>query len=263
MNVLVIGTPSDSLISAIKNSKLLGKIYTAAPEAIDGITNIEYFSLENLAQKAKTLQIDIAINTDKSFIEQNIVEIFKENLVNLISVNQKWLNLETSRLAAKKLMDFYSINNPKIIKAPMNFPVVMKTDSGDFTEIKNSFEELLETGEAFRGDKKFVEEYLEGDVFNLLCIWDRKSLYCLNSPNPTTEVKDDRLYLLKTKLSFMLSDEKADFMGLFSAKLIWARNDWYVTGFEMGIDEKSPLNDINKDFLYVLNSAIYQKLNEG
>ena len=258
MNVLVIGNPNNSLISAIQASEMLDKLYTAFEIPIDGITNIQYYSLENLAKKAKTLQIDIAINTEKLFIEQGIVEIFKENLVNLISINKKWLNLETSRLAAKKLMDFYSINNPKIIKAPMNFPVVFKTDSPDNTEIISSMEDLIERGENLKEEKKFVEEYLEGEKFELLCIWDGKNIFCFNSPKPTNEVKDDRLYLLKTKLGFMFSDEKADFMGLFTAKLIWAKNDWYVTGFSTEIEPAIE----GSDFLYILNSAIYQKLNE-
>lgn len=258
MNILVIGNPKDSLISAIQASEMLDKLYTALDEPINDIPNIQYYSLENLAQKAKTLQIDIAINTDKSLIDQNIIEIFRENRVNLISVNKKWLNLETSRLAAKKLMDFYSINNPKIIKAPMNFPVVLKTDSGDYSEVKNSMEELLQSAEPIKDYKKFVEEYLEGEEFELMSLWDGKSLYCLNSPENTNEVKDDRLYLLKTKLSFMFSDEKADFTGLFTVNLVWARNDWYVTGFSTEIEPATA----DLDFLYILNSAIYQKLNE-
>lgn len=258
MNILVIGNPNNSLISAIQASEMLDKLYTALDEPINDIPNIQYYSLENLAQKAKTLQIDVAINLDKNFIGQNIVEIFKENRVNLLSVNKKWLNLETSRLAAKKLMDFYSINNPKIIKAPMNFPIVLKTDSPNITEIIPSMENLIEHGENLKEEKKFVEEYLEGENFELLCVWDGKSIFCFNSPNPTNEVKDDRLYLLKTKLGFMLSDEKADFTGLFTAKLIWAKNDWYITGFSTEI--KPATADL--DFLYILNSAIYQKLNE-
>ena len=262
MNILLIGTPSNSLISAVQASQMPGKLFTASDESINDIPNIQYYSLENLAQKAKTLQIDIAINTDKSLIDQNIVEIFRENRVNLISVNKKWLNLETSRLATKKLMDFYSINNPKIIKAPMNFPVVLKTDSGDYSEVKNSMEELLQSAETMKDSKKFVEEYLDGEEFELLSLWDGKSLYCLNSPENTNEVKDDRLYLLKTKLSFMFSDEKADFTGLFTVRLIWAKNDWYVKDFSADINKESLFNNINKDFLYILNSAIYQKLNE-
>ena len=60
----------------------------------------------------------------------------------------------------------------------------------------------------------------------------------------------------------MFSDEKADFCGFFTVRLIWTRNDWYVKDFIMGFDENSPFDSTNKDFLCLLNSAIYQKLNE-
>ena len=60
----------------------------------------------------------------------------------------------------------------------------------------------------------------------------------------------------------MLSDEDADFSGFFTTHLIWAKNDWYVKSFTMGINEKSVLNESKTDFLYILNSVIYQKLNE-
>jgi len=262
MNILVIGCLFENLTNAIKSSKYYGKIFTAAETDIEDFPNIKYYSIENLAQKAKALRVDAAINTDKSLIYEDIVEIFKENRVNLISVNKKWLNLETSRLASKKLMNYYSVNNPALIKAPSEFPVVLKTDSNKSSELAYSMEDLVNKMQNLDGEKKYIEEYLEGETFDLLCLWDKKSLFCFNTPNPTTEVKDDRLYLLKTKLSFMFSDEKADFCGFFTIKLLWARNDWYVKDFVMGFDENSQFCSTNKDFLYLINSAIYQKLNE-
>ena len=262
MNILVIGNLYENLVSAIQKSKLPKKLFTASENPINEIPNVKYYSFENLAQKARALQIDIAVNTDNSFIEQNITEIFKENRINLITVNKKWLNLETSRLASKKLMNYYSVNNPALIKAPSEFPVVLKTDSNKSTELAYSMDELVNKMQSLDGEKKYIEEYLNGETFDLLCLWDKKNLFCFNTPNPTTEVKDDRLYLLKTKLSFMFSDEKADFCGFFTIKLLWARNDWYVREFVMGINEKSQFDSTNKDFLYILNSAIYQKLNE-
>ena len=262
MNVLIIECLCENLINAVKNSKYYGKIFTASETDTEDFPNIKYYSIENLAQKAKALRVDIAINTDSSLIEQNIVEIFRENRVNLISVNKKWLNLETSRLASKKLMNYYSVNNPALIKAPTEFPVVLKTDSNKSAELAYSMEELVSKMQNLEGEKKYIEEYLEGETFDLLCLWDKKSLFCFNAPNPTTEVKEDRLYLLKTKLSFMFSDEKADFCGFFTVRLLWTKNDWYVKDFIMRFDENSPFNSTNKDFLYLLNSAIYQKLNE-
>ena len=60
----------------------------------------------------------------------------------------------------------------------------------------------------------------------------------------------------------MLSEENADFLGFFTTKLIWAKNDWYVLDFVMHINEKSDLKRIKSDFLYIANSVIYQKVDE-
>ena len=60
----------------------------------------------------------------------------------------------------------------------------------------------------------------------------------------------------------MLSDEKADFMGFFISRLLWAKNDWYVLEYKMGFDSITNLENIKIDFISILNSAIYQKLNE-
>ena len=60
----------------------------------------------------------------------------------------------------------------------------------------------------------------------------------------------------------MLSDEKADFNGFFTTKLIWSKNDWHVLDFIMHIDKNAWLECPKLDFLYLLNAVIYQKLNE-
>ena len=102
MNILIIGKPIKQLTDVIRSSELLGKLYTATDEPINELPNIEYYSLDNLVQKTKALQVDVAINLDKDLINKFLVEVFSANRLNIISVNQKWLNLETSRFAAKK-----------------------------------------------------------------------------------------------------------------------------------------------------------------
>lgn len=57
----------------------------------------------------------------------------------------------------------------------------------------------------------------------------------------------------------MLSDEKADFVGFFTSKLLWTKNDWYLLEYKMRLDKNA---QIKGDLLYILNSALYQKLNE-
>ena len=117
---------------------------------------------------------------------------------------------------------------------------------------------LINKMETLRGEKTYLEEYLEGEVFNLTSLWDGKNLLSFPIEN-LTEVQQDRLELYKTKLNFMLSDEKADFTGFFTSKLLWAKNDWYLLEYKMRLDKNA---QIKGDLLYILNSALYQKLNE-
>lgn len=263
MNVLIIGTGEieKALIELCLGSKSLGHLYTASNEQVNDIPNIEYSSLEDLISKAKSIQADVILLNDKNLISDDFLGLCKKNMLNIFSVNEKWLNLETSRLVAKQLISHYSINTPKYIKLPLSFPIVMRTISSKDVFIANSMQELVQKKEKLIGEEVFLEEYLDGEIYEQLSLWDGKNL--LSFPiNNLTEVQKDRLEIYNTKLNFMLSDEKADFMGFFATRLLWAKNDWYVLEYKMGFDESVDLNCINYDFLYLLNSAIYQKLNE-
>lgn len=264
MNILILGTGKveQYFINLCLKSKLLDKLYTASSEPLHNIPNIEYNNADELYNKAKTLQIDIVLAFDKKYVEAGIVDFLKNKFLNTISVNKKWVNLQTSRLIAKQLLSYYSINIPKTIKAPNAFPLVIKTNKPKLTKILYSMSDLVELRKEFFGEELFLEEYLEGDVLYTLFLWDKKNLLNFNPKNKLTEVQEDRLKLLETKLQFLLSDEKADFMGFFVLKLIWTKNDWYVIDCDMEIKEKYDLEVIDKDFLYLLNATIYQKLNE-
>ena len=263
MNILILGTDKSDLniINLCLKSKHLDHIYTASAKPLDKIPNIEYSDFQDLCQKAKALKIDLILLSNKEFIKNGFIEFCKKNLLNIISVNSKWFNLESSRLAAKQLLNYYSINNPEIIKAPLFFPVVIKSNTPYLTKIAYSMNELVSYREELGKKNAFLEEFLNGDIYYLLSIWDGKNLLSFYNPEIFTEVQLERLDLYKTKLNFMLSDEKADFTGFFTTKLIWAKNDWYVLEYKMSLDEKSDLDLIKSDFLYLLNSAIYQKLN--
>lgn len=255
MNLLIIGKLQKNLF---QDSKLLDKLYTATIEPLEDIPNIEFESFEDLAFKAKSLKIDIAITTDKDLIQAGIADVLKKQLVNIVAVNKKWFNLETSRLVAKQLASYYSINVPEVLKAPLSFPVIIKTDKPKGNFIANSMQDLVNKMETLQGEKTFLEEYLDGEVYNLTSLWDGKNLLSFPIEN-LTEVQQDRLELYKTKLNFMLSDENADFTGFFTSKLLWAKNDWYLLEYKMRLDKNA---QIKGDLLYILNSALYQKLNE-
>lgn len=264
MNILVLGTGvvEQKLINLCLKSKYLDHIYTASSQSLDDIPNIEYKSISELINKSKLLQIDIVFVADKNLIKSGFVEEFKKNLLNVISVNQKWYNLEASRLVAKQLISHYSINTPNIIKAPLTFPIVIKTNQPHCTKIAHSMEELVQIREELSQKTIFLEEYFKGEIYYLLSLWDGKNIANFEPDLGLTEVQKDRLDLYKTKLNIMLSEEKANFIGFFTTKLIWAKNDWHVLEYIMHLNEKSDLSVIKSDFLYLINSTIYQKLNE-
>lgn len=261
MNILVIGDNYENIVSLIQASKRDFKLYTASDNPTEGIPNIAFKSLSELIEKVKILQIDISINLNKLLILDDICEEFKKNRLNLISVNKKWLNLETSRLATKKLMECYSINTPKIIKIPINFPVIMKSDSPQINIKVSSQNELINNLKLCKNIKTFFEESLSDNSYSLTSFWDGKNIFHLNPPQNITEVQTDRFDLFKTKLNFMLSDEKADFTGFFTTKLVWAKNEWYVDDFKM-FDDIPVISSIKYDFLHILDCVIYQNLND-
>lgn len=267
MNILIIdtGEAEQQLIKLCLKSRLLDKIFTASDNPLEDIPNIEYLDYEDLCRKAKTLQIDIAIAINIEHVKNNISEVFQKNLVNIICSDLKWSNLETSRLVAKQLVDHYSINTPQILKIPATFPVVLKSDSLKIKKIAHTMQELIGIKEKIADETLFIEEYLKGEEYSLISMWDGKSLLHFDTIPNMTEVQEDRLNLYKTKLTFMFSDEKASFKGFIVSKLIWAKNDWYVLSYRMtpNVSEiKEILKYSNKDFLYILNAIIYQKLNE-
>ena len=61
MNILLIGNCSENFCKLIKDSKLTTRVYTANKKPLDNIANIEYQTIEELAEKAKVIKIDIAI----------------------------------------------------------------------------------------------------------------------------------------------------------------------------------------------------------
>ena len=267
MNILIIGTneAEQKLIELCLKSKHLDKIFTASKEPLENIPNVEYSDYEELCQKAKALSVDIAIVVDLAHMQNSISEVFRKNKVNIICSDKKWTNLQTSRIAAKLLMQHYSINTPEMLKVPATFPVVIKTDKPGVKKIAHTMQELIEIREEIKDDIVFIEEILQGEEHFLISLWDGRSVTHFNPSFNMTEVQLDRLELYKTRLAFMLSDENAGFKGFLVSKLIWAKNDWYVLRYKVApnAEELSSLLDNNtKDFGYLLNSIIYQKLNE-
>lgn len=267
MNILVIGTGEieQVLIKLCQKSKLLDKLYTASNSPLDDIPNVEYSDYDDLCKKAKALEIDITLTLNIEEMGNGILDVFQKNKLNIICSDKKWTNLQTSRIIAKQLINYYSINTPQVLKVPVSFPVVLKTNSLKIKKIAYSMEELIKYKGQLEKEEVFLEEYLYGDEYSLVSMWDGKNLFHFEPNFSMTEVQADRLELYKTKLAFMLSDEKASFRGFLVSKLLWAKNDWHVLSYRMSPNQKELeeiFNSSTKDFLYLLNSIIYQKLDE-
>ena len=152
-----------------------------------------------------------------------------------------------------------------MLKVPATFPVVIKTDKPGVKKIAHTMQELIEIREEIKDDNVFIEEFLQGEEFFLISLWDGRSVIHFKPSFNMTEVQQDRLELYKTKLAFMLYDENASFKGFLVSKLLWTKNDWYVLRYKIApnVEElNSLLVNKTKDFGYLLNSIIYQKLNE-
>lgn len=256
MNILILalGRIEKELTELCSESKLTDNVFTLPADT--------YINPEKILEKAKELDIDLAIINRIDLITKGIVDLFKKNKINIISVNEKWLNLETSRLAAKQLMNHYSINHPQTIKAPREFPIILKTNSTSQSYIANSMQELIDYTKKLGAHTVLLEDFMDGDIYELVSLWDGKNILFFDMNTALTEVQEERLELYKTKLHIMLSDENANFVGFICSKIMWTKNDWYVLDYKMTLDEKSDLSGLKSDFVYALNSAIYQKLNE-
>lgn len=269
MNIIILGENSQSLYDLCKKSKSATQVYIATQNIPKDNATIQYDNIQDLILLCQKLQIDIVISTLKNINYDDLIKDFTSNKINLISVNEKWKKLETSSSIAKKLMKYYSVNHPSTIKIPSKFPVVIKTDNCINPEkfITTSMEELIakikQISKQSTAQTFYIEEYLEGEEYTMLSLWDTKSFLHFPIHKPLTEVQEERLDLLKTKLNFMFSDEKANFTGFIVTKLIWTKNDWYVTGFTTNInsqDLEPVLENIQTDFVQILISAIYQHL---
>ena len=262
MNILIIGNCSLELYNLVKKSKLLTKIFHTVNNSEVDIPTIRYNNFEELENKAKKLQVDFILIAEENAIESGLVDFLKSKFFNVISVNQKWLNLEKSRLIAKQLLNHYQINTPQVILAPKSFPLVFKTNSNKLTKIANSMNDLISFMKEAEGETTFLEEFIDGKCYTMLSLWDGKNIIHFFDNKLLTEVQIDRLNFLKTKINFMFFDEAPNFIGFFATNIIWAKNDWSIISFKMNFDTKLVSTSIKTDFIYLLEQTIYQKLNE-
>ena len=183
---------------------------------------------------------------------------FKQNYINCIACNAKWAELNLHNSFARSLLEKHNINIPAKIVLPVEYPVVVKADG--ITKKANSMQEIVDIKQeifdksAEIGKTTYLEEFVDGNSYNAVSLYDGNNLITFPQKNISEPILTD----YNKKLEKMLRIENADFVGFINSKIIIAENKIYNTGFSFEFIQPNT----DADFLYLLNSAIYQKLDE-
>ncbi len=252
LNILIAG--EGKTLPLLIKSKFLNKLYITSEEDISGAVSVRFNTFQELAQKCRALKVDMVIAENEKWILQGIADVLRRNLVNCFALNTQGDKLILSNKFARELLHKYNILTPKKLAYPVKFPVVVRADG--FCETGNSLDEIIEIREKITRQSEelaksiFLEEFIEGDSISLVSLFDGKNLLSF-SDNILIQEYSNRLCSL-------LVGEKIKFIGFLISKLIISNGNVYNLGFSSNL----PDLNINIDFIYLLNSAIYQKLDE-
>lgn len=265
LNVLIVSSKKSKYLEQIKNSKYLNKLYITSEEEADGTVKLEFNTFKELAQKCRTLQIDIILVEEEKWVLEGISNVMKQNYVNCFAATADWTELKLSHVYARKMLEKYNINLPPVITLPLEFPVVVKGDgvlkkANSMQEIISIKEKVYKTsGEISKN--VFLEKYINGEKQKVISVFDGKHLLTF----PHRKVDAVLLKEYSDKLEKMLVEEKAKFMGFINSEIVEEGGVLYNTGFSF--EFIMPDFDIcqttsPKDILYVCLAAVYQKLDE-
>lgn len=257
LSVLVAG--DGETIGLLRASKLLGKLFTTSENKFEGAINIRFNTFKGLAEQCKALQIDFVIVENKKWISQGITEVLRKNFVNVFALNSSFYDLISSNSLSKKLCEKYRILTPKILAYPSQFPLYVRTLGTK--RLANSLEEAIKIRQEINEypqeviDSTFLEEVIEGEEIEFISLFDSKTLLGFY-PENLNEAQKIGLAEYNKKLEQMFISEAPSSIGFISSSLVWNGKSWYNQGF--GINFPKP----EIDFMFILVSAIYQKLDE-
>lgn len=265
LNVLIVSTNKSRYAGQIKNSKYLNKMYVTSEEEVEGTVRLRFNTFRELAQKCRTLQIDVVLVEEEKWVLEGIANVMKQNYINCFAATSDWTELGLSHHFARKMLTNYDINVPPVIKLPLEFPVLVKGDG--ILKKANSMQEIISIKEKIYNTSGeiaknvFLEKYLHGTKHKVISVFDGKHLLTF----PNKDIRPDLLNDYSEKLENMLLTEKADFMGFINSELVEENGILYNTGFSYefsmpDFDEYQTTQP--KDILYICLSAVYQKLNE-
>ena len=204
MKILIIGSGGreHTIAWKLSQSDQVEKIYVApgnaGTKAIGENVTIKSDDLDGLLTFALEKKIDLTIVGPEVPLVLGIVELFRENNLNIIGPDTKGSQLEGSKAFAKEFMMKYNINTAQYkeyndfneAKSDLGlygYPMVMKADglAGGkgvlIPETEKDAAEALDTlmnsdkfGEA--GSKIIIEEFLEGIEASMLCFVDGETI---------------------------------------------------------------------------------------
>ena len=265
LNILIVNTNKSRYAEQIKNSKYLNKMYVTSEEETEGTVRLRFNTFRELAQKCRTLQIDVVLVEEEKWVLEGIANVMRQNYINCFAATSDWTELGLSHHFARKMLTEYEINVPPVIKLPLEFPVLVKGDG--ILKKANSMQEVISIKEKIYNTSGeisksvFLEKYLHGTKHKVISVFDGKHLLTF----PHNDIRQDLLNDYSEKLEHMLLTEKADFMGFINSELVEENGILYNTGFSFEFsmpDFEKYQTTQPKDILYICLSAIYQKLNE-
>lgn len=252
LNVLLVASEDSKALDSILRSKYLGKLYATfeCPEVVE----VRFNTFKELAQKCKSLKIDLVLVDDEKMILQGIADVLRKYFVNCIAINSYWTKLVLSNQFAKNMLQKYGIDTPEILMYPKSFPLVLRADG--IKEFVNSMPELLDLrqkiskGSSEIADTIFLEEFIEGQKYTLTSLFDGKNLITFS------ELSGDLVSEYNAKLEKMFLNEAPNFIGYINSHVILSKQKLFNIGFSFEFPK------IEEDLLYIFISAIYQKLDE-
>ena len=167
------------LIPLLKKSKFLKKLYTTTE--VEGAVNIKFNTFNELAKKCKALQIDVVLVENEKWILQGIADVLRKNFVNCIAPNALFAEKLVDSIASRKFLEKYDILVPQKMNYPSKYPLLVRGKG--FKYKANNFDEVLKFKNLINktlpseiAETTFLEEFVEGEVLNVVSFFDGKTL---------------------------------------------------------------------------------------
>lgn len=157
-------------------------------------TNLGIKDIQVLASIAKAKEIDLCIVGSEDFLAQGVVDLFKQNGLNIFGPTKAAAMLEISKSFMKSFLKKYKIKTAKFLATAdsnkakefilkLQPPIVVKADglcAGKGVIIAQSHEEALQATESMLNGKSFgdagklvvIEEFLDGFELSVFAVCD-------------------------------------------------------------------------------------------